>query len=294
MSRIGGKNILCAEIFARFPPAIKIYVEVFGGAGWVLFHKPPGGEIEIFNDFDSDVANLFWCVQGHKEELKNELRYALNSRELFKHILAKLGGKAQIPDIRRASLFYQCIRYSYASGLKSYGGQPHSIFRDFPLIDQAADRLQSVVIENRDCVDLIRRRDSGDTFFYLDPPYYGTEDYYNGGIGFGRADHQRLVNCLSEIQGRFLLSYNDCPEICELYSRKGWCIEQIDRMDNLAQRYEKGRRYSELLIANYDTAERARLMRAQLSLFDEGDPFEQILKERKMIYGAENIRSVDS
>lgn len=278
---------LCGFILERFPLLYKMYVEVFGGAGWVLFRKQPGREAEIFNDFDSDIVNLYRCVRGHKEELKNELRYALNSREEFEYIREQLKGRAHTPDVYRASLFYQCIRYSYASGLTSYGGQPHSIWRDFPLIDQASERLQDVVIENKDCVELIKTRGREDTFFYLDPPYFGTEDYYAKGKGFGKADHQRLADCLADIDGKFLLSYNDCPEIREIYSKPGYCIEQVSRLDNIAQRNNPGKQYSELLIANYDTTERARAARVQPTLFDLADPYEQILQERTMIYGAE-------
>lgn len=126
------------------------------------------------------------------------------------------------------------------------------MWRNFPLITEASRRLQNVVIENKDFEKLIAQYDRPNTIFYLDPPYYETEDYYED-VGFGRADHERLCNALMKIKGKFLLSYNDCPEIRELYSREGIMIESTTRLSNIAQRYDAGKQYPELLISNYDT-----------------------------------------
>ena len=85
------------------------------------------------------------------------------------------------------------------------------------------------------------------------------------------------------IKGKFLLSYNDCPEIRELYSRPGIMIESTTRLSNIAQRYDAGKQYPELLISNYDTYEEGVLAR-QLTLFDDFYEAERILKERKIIW----------
>ena len=84
------------------------------------------------------------------------------------------------------------------------------------------------------------------------------------------------------IQGKFLLSYNDCPRIRELYSLPGICIESTTRLSNIAQRYDAGKQYPELLISNYDTYAEGVLSK-QLTLFDT-DESETILKERKIIW----------
>ena len=190
--------------------------------------------------------------------------------------------KTDIPDIKRAAYFYQLIRYSYASGLDSFGGQPHPMWNNFPLIHQACERLQRVVIENKDFEKLIRQYDRPESFFYCDPPYYNTEDYYED-VGFTRKDHERLANTLCNIQGKFLLSYNDCPEIRELYSKPGITIEMTTRLSNIAQRYEAGKQYPELLISNYDTIERIN-SQIQLSFFDSLEESRRILQERKIVW----------
>lgn len=282
MSWVGGKKALRDEIVARFPMDYKRYIEVFGGGGWVLFHKNPGKDFEVYNDFNSNLVNLYRCVREHPVELKAELEFMLNSRLDFEYMKYMLHNKAVLPDIRRAAYYYALIRYSYASSVDSFGSQPHSMWKNFPLIYAASKRLQNVVIENKDCVKLINQYDRPESFFYADPPYYETENYYEGG-GFGRDDHARLADRLCTIQGKFLLSYNDCPEIRALYDRPGISIETTTRLSNIAQRYDAGRQYPELLIANYDTTERARSV-AQMTLFDEfGLTPQQILNERILV-----------
>ncbi len=269
MSWVGGKKALRDEILERMPLYYERYIEVFGGAGWVLFHKPPGNDFEVYNDFNSNLANLYRCVRNKPEQLKNELRYVLDSREDFDCIalLHKKGDFKALTDIDRASKFYQLIRYSYASGLDSFGSQPHSMWSDFPVIDMAARRLQKVVVENKDFEKLIRQYDRPVSFFYCDPPYYATEDYY-ADVGFTKEDHIRLRDTLLGISGKFLVSYNDCPEIWQLWERPDIKIERIERLNNLAQRYDGGCQYAELLISNYDTTERKNLFK-QMSFLDD-------------------------
>lgn len=277
MAWVGGKKALRDEILARFPRNYKRYIEVFGGAGWVLFHKPPGNDFEVFNDFNGNLVNLYRCVREQPEALRDELRYMLNSRLDFEYMKGMLHSQAVLPDVRRAAYYYALIRYSYATGTSTFGSQPHAMWNNFPLIESAAGRLQKVVIENKDCVKLIRQYDRPESFFYCDPPYYNADQYYEA-VSTDGFDHAGLADVLLGIKGKFLLSYNDCPEIRALYDRPGIVIEGISRLSNIAQRYENGKQYPELLISNYDTTELARSC-VQLTLFDRLDS-QEILNER--------------
>jgi DNA adenine methylase len=277
MAWVGGKKALRDEILARFPRNYKRYIEVFGGAGWVLFHKPPGNDFEVFNDFNGNLVNLYRCVREQPEALRNELRYMLNSRLDFEYMKGMLHSQAVLPDVRRAAYYYALIRYSYAAGTSTFGSQPHAMWNNFPLIESAAGRLQKVVIENKDCVKLIRQYDRPESFFYCDPPYYNADQYYEA-VSSDGFDHAGLADALLGIKGKFLLSYNDCPEIRALYDHPGIVVEGISRLSNIAQRYENGKQYPELLISNYDTTELARSC-VQLTLFDRLDS-QEILNER--------------
>ena len=280
MSWIGGKKALRDEIVIRFPLEYGRYIEVFGGGGWILFHKSPDG-FEVYNDFNPNLANLFRCVRDKPEELIGELEFTLNSRLDFKHIRNELKKPIELTDVKRAAYFYQLIRQSYASGLDSFGAQPCSMWDRFPLIRACCGRLQKVVVENKDFEQIIRQYDRPDAFFYLDPPYYEAEGCYED-TGFTIADHQRLAEALFRMQGKYLLSYNDRPKIREIYTRPGIIIEGTTRLSNIAQRYEGGAMYAELLIANYDTTEQARNF-LQLTLWDDPQNPLRVLNERKII-----------
>ena len=242
MSWIGGKKALRELIVTLFPVYYERYIEVFGGGGWVLFHKPPGNDFEVYNDFNSLLVNLYRCVRDKPQELMESLRY----------------------------WFYQLIRYSYASGLTSFGSQPHDMRSNFPLIEQAHRRLAKVVIENKDFEKLIRQYDRPASLFYLDPPYHATEGYYQniGEDGFTEADHIRLRDVLMRIEGKFLLSYNDDAFIRSLYDRPGIYLMETTRINNIKQRYDNGAQFPELIIANYDMHERRRVAPSQMNLFD--------------------------
>ena len=238
----------------------------------MLFHKDPGNDFEVYNDFNGLLVNLYRCVREKPAELMEALRYVLNAREDFDAIRAALARDSPASDVQKAAWFYQLIRYSYASGLTSFGSQPHDIRSNFPLIEQAHRRLAKVVVENKDFEKLIRQYDRPVSFFYCDPPYFETESYYKnvGEDGFTEKDHIRLRDTLIGVQGKFLLSYNDCEFIRNLYDAPGIRIDAYTRINNIKQRYDNGAQFPEILIANYDMQERGREFPTQLNLFEIG------------------------
>ncbi|MET0016678.1 MULTISPECIES: DNA adenine methylase [Eubacteriales] len=298
ISWVGGKKALRDLIYQKMPKEFGRYIEVFGGGGWVLFGRTPDAAMEVYNDFNSDLANLFRCVRDQPMAFLKELGFLplngrdeffvlrkfleqeeftdafmrqeleLAQRELtpvqFDEIKAILLERAEMNNIRRAAAFFKVIRYSYGSGCTSYGCQPFDIRKTFDLIWQGSRRLKDTVIENKDFEELIKQYDRENAFIYCDPPYYLTEGHY--AVEFRREDHFRLRDTLKGCQGKFLVSYNDCEFIRELY--QDFRIETVSRLNNLAQRYDSGCEYAEVLISNYDTGERLRDLPIQLGLFD--------------------------
>lgn len=236
----------------------------------MLFHKMQGNDFEVYNDYNGLLVNLYRCVREKPGELMESLRYCLNSREDFEFIKNTLALGSPADDVQKAAWFYQLIRYSYASGLSSFGSQPHDIRGNFPLIEQAHHRLAKVIIENKDFEKLIGQYDRPVSFFYCDPPYFETEGYYKniGEGGFTKNDHIRLRDALLRAEGKFLLSYNDCEFIRSLYDAPGIRIDAYTRINNIKQRYDNGAQFPEILIANYDMKERMNNIPSQLNLFD--------------------------
>lgn len=300
ISWVGGKKALRDLIYLRMPREYDRYIEVFGGGGWVLFGKPPDKCMEVYNDFNSNLANLFYCVKERPMALMKELSFLpFNSRDEFvtlrkflameefksehlaeeleiaAHFLKEpeageirelLSEKAKAGDVKRAAAFYKVIRYSYGSGCTSYGCQPFDIRKTFTILWEANRRLKDTVIENKDFEALIRQYDRPNAFFYCDPPYFETEGHYE--VVFRKEDHERLRDTLAAIGGKFMVSYNDCEYIRELY--RDFQIEGVTRINNLAQRYDNGSEFPEVLIANYDMNERRRSLPVQMSLFEMG------------------------
>ena len=298
ISWVGGKKALRDLIYQRMPKEFGRYIEVFGGGGWVLFGRRPDTAMEVYNDFNSDLANLFRCVRDRPMALLKELNFLpLNGRDEFfilksflekeeftneylkeeleiaeqfltdpelKEIRSLLLENARMNDVKRAAAFFKLIRYSYGSGCTSFGCQPFNIRKTFQLIWQGSRRLKDTVIENKDFEALIRQYDRENAFIYCDPPYYQTEGHY--AVEYKKEDHYRLRDTLAVCKGKWLVSYNDCEFIRELY--QDFRIESVTRLNNLAQRYDNGCEYAEVLISNYDTGERLRDMPTQLDLFD--------------------------
>lgn len=308
VSRVGNKSSILNILYAVFPLKYGRFVDVFGGSGSVLLGKPEVHPFEVYNDFDRNLVNLFHCMKERTMAVIRELGFCnLNSREDFiaikkffeygefddKYLNEELELTQRIImppqaaelqeirtrittdyDVRRAAMFLKLLRYSYSSGCKSFASQPFDIRKLFDLIKELENRMANVVVENQDFEILIKHYDREDTFFYLDPPYFFTEDMY--AVEFGRDDHVRLRDTLKNIKGRFLLSYNDCPQIRELYEE--YSMLDFTRVHTMAQRYEAGKEFKELLIGNYDLYEREKNKPQQLSLFEAND-YEKILKE---------------
>lgn len=242
---IGGKKLLRKEIVSRFPQEkISKYVEVFGGAGWVLFYKDTDSkQQEIFNDYNSELINLYRCAKYHSQELKRECNLLLNSREMFVDFKSQLkaGG---LTDIQRAARYLYLIKVSFGADKDSYGCSNKNVYYAIDMLEDISRRLQKVTIENQSYEVLIKHYDKENVLFYLDPPYYETEDYY--GDLFNKDDHEKLRDILKSIKGRFILSYNDCAYIRELY--KDFYIETVSRNHNLKSDSSK---YKEVIIRNY-------------------------------------------
>ena len=251
---VGGKQALFKTIIKRFPTDYRQrnYVEVFGGGGTMMLNKDRSVK-EVLNDRNGNLINLYRVVREQPEELKERLTYVLNSRAEFILTKEQIERGVYHDRVQWAADFYQLIKQSYAGKGATFGGNARSMWAAFPLIDAVCARLQYVVIENLDFGRIIPTQDSGSTFYYLDPPYFFTEDYYPGRI-YTEADHYRLFETIMQVKGLWLMSYNYCQETVDLYSKPGLYIERVKRINNMAQKYDPGATFDEILVSNYDTS----------------------------------------
>lgn len=243
---VGGKRQLRKQIISLFPAKVDRYIEVFGGAGWVLFGRNKHAPVEIYNDIDGNLVNLFRVTKYHCEELQRQLDFMLDSREMFCDIRSQMDADG-LTDIQRAARFFMLIKLSYGADRRSYGCMNRNVITITDYLGKVRERLSSVIIEHKPYDKLISVYDRPDALIYLDPPYLGAEKYYSN--AFTAQDHVELCDILKRIKGRFVLSYNDDARIRELY--KDFVIIETQRQNNLKQKDGKAKPYRELIIKNY-------------------------------------------
>jgi DNA adenine methylase len=218
---IGGKSKLAKTIISHCPEH-KCYVEVFAGAANVFFRKEPS-HTEVLNDINSDLITLYRVVKHHLEEFYRQLKWLLVSRDEFERL-------QQIPpetltDIQRAARYYYLAKTSFGGKVsgQSFGYAPSApprfnLMRIEEDLSAAHLRLSRVYIENLPYGEILKRYDRPYSLFYLDPPYYDSEDDYGKGL-FSKNDFIVISELLTNIAGKFILSINDVPEIRRIFSR---------------------------------------------------------------------------
>lgn len=247
---IGGKRHLARRICAILAATPHVaYAEPFVGQGGVFLRRRVRPSVEVINDLSGDVVTLFRVLQRFPHALMHELRWRPAMRAEFDRL--KAGRNEDLLDIERAArfLYLQTLAFGGKVNGRHFGtaaDSPHSfdIRRLEPRLRRLHERLAGVVIENLDWSAFIDRYDRPATLFYLDPPYWGSEDDYGAGM-FAPADFQRLADRLRAIEGLFLFSINDRPEIREMFA---WAdVEAVQTTYSIAGG-EHSRPAAELLI----------------------------------------------
>lgn len=237
---IGGKSLLAKRIISEFPTSFDRYIEVFGGGGSVLFAKDKHADLEVYNDANSDLVNLFRCMKYHRAELEREIDGYINSREVFQDLKLRLEHNVGFTDIQRAGMFFIKLKTSFGADGRTFCCHKRNLSTD--RFTEISQRLKNVVVENKDFENLIKVYDRPNALFYCDPPYHTTEKYYD--VQFTEKDHLRLKNTLDGIKGKFVLSYNDDEYIRNLY--KNYNIIEVSRNNNLSSGS-----YKELIVKNF-------------------------------------------
>ena len=247
---LGGKSQLARTIIDLMP-AHKTYVEVFGGAGWVLFKKTPS-EVECINDINDDLVNLYRVLKFHFDAFLQEFEHTLFARTQFDEYRKNSGQT----DIQRAAAFYYLLRGAFGcklDGTFSYSRDRHSRLKLGEQLkehlQQIHERLQAVTIENASYDYVIKRLDGDETLFYLDPPYWNCENMYGKGI-WAKEDFYKLKEQLDAISGKFILSLNDTPEVRELFKGYNMTTKKINWSINAKASQEK-HNGNELIIYNF-------------------------------------------
>lgn len=238
----GGKYYMANDIIELFPKH-ELYVEVFGGAGHILFKKEPS-PIEVYNDIDSGLVSFFRILRDENKanQLKIKLDLTPYSREEFYH--CRDTWREEQDEIEKARKWYVAVMQSFSTNFstwshsksKSRKGMAQSVSQFLGKIEQdlpnAVDRLKTVQVENMDFRKLITKYDGKDTLFYLDPPYiHNTRKMtYTYSYEMDDKDHKELVEILLNIKGKAILSGYD-NLIYDKLTENGWKKISIGQFD---------------------------------------------------------------
>lgn len=248
---LGGKRNLAKRITAILDATPhSAYAEPFVGMGGIFLRRSMRPKCEVINDLGRDIANLFRILQRHYPQFLDCLRFQLTTRAEFERLVATR--PETLTDLERAARFLYLQRTAFGGKVS---GQHFGVATDRParfnlttlepMLEDVHARLAGVTIECLDYAEFIRRYDGPGTLFYLDPPYWGSENDY-GKAMFERADFERLADQLAAIKGRFLLSINDVPEIREVFA--GFDMLEVQTTYTINKSKDRPKR-GELLVA---------------------------------------------
>lgn len=271
----GGKSYLAKKIIGLMPPRCKNpnapdetdpgwlhYVEPYFGMGAVLLANNPEGISEVANDLNGDLSNFWQVLQGVKTwiEFQRRVQSTPFSREEY-----ELAARGNFGDyIDRAVNFFVHCRQSLAGRMDGFTGITRTRTRRGMNAEVSAwltaieglpavhERLKRVLILNRQAIEVIKKEDGPRTLYYLDPPYLHETRSTTGEYKHEMTNehHRELLEVLSGLKARFLLSGYESNLYSEYADLNGWACETFDLPNNSAGGKEKERR-TECLWRNY-------------------------------------------
>ena len=278
LSYIGGKSKIGKWIVDYYPQDMEVYLETFGGMFWCFFNmdlsRYPNLKQVIYNDFNPLNYNLFRCVQN-----PSELQRAIDSIPVqqlgventpdefrlkfieYQTQIFNEGFKCVAPDYETAAKYVYVVTQVFSGSkpetssfidLKGKYRSKYLSFRDkLSKPDWVEHFLRITTVRNSDFQEVIEEFDSKNTYIYLDPPYWKTENYYSN-HDFDRQDHERLANVLNNVSGKFSLSYYDFELLHDWFPEDNFRWERKNFAKAAsAKKGVKQNLGEELLILNY-------------------------------------------
>jgi DNA adenine methylase len=251
----GGKFLLANWIIAHFPPH-RTYTEVFGGGGSVLLKKPRSYS-EVYNDKWDTVVNVFRVLRDPVTAAR--LEQLLELTPFARTEFAECGEdnielqtdpveKARMTILRSFAGFGSAsTNAKHSTGFRSNsnrsGTTPAQDWRNYPQhIKSFVERLQGVVIENRDYKDVLQQHDADTTLHFMDPPYvHSTRNMRRGNAAyfheFSDQDHIDMAKEVEQLKGIVII----CGYESELYDElfgKWYKVRRKALADGASERVE--------------------------------------------------------
>lgn len=216
----GGKYSHLDFILPHIPQDARHFCDAYGGSAAVLINRPPA-PVETYNDIDSELVNFFAMLRNQGSQLIKAISLTPFAREELVQACTYEPGLTALERARRFYVRARQTRTGLAQTssegrwahcvLTSRAGMAGAVSRWLGAVEglpEIVQRLQRVQIENAPALDIIRRYDTTDTVFYLDPPYVHSARGDKAAYAYEMDDgeHEALAAALAGIQGRAVLS----------------------------------------------------------------------------------------
>lgn len=257
---VGGKSRMRKTIIELLPKH-SCYVEVFGGAAWVLFGKPVS-DVEILNDIDQELINFFRVIRERPDDFIDSFDLELVSRAEFERLSAL--DTHSLNALERAHRFYYLIMAGWGGELNyprfqtsiSDGGHGNRLIGALKTLRERIDpihtRLKTVIIENLSWQACVDRYDRTGCVMYLDPPYPGNGvNYYHNMRDW--KDHEQLAHRLKQTKCQWILSSYESTKMRGLFDLADYHFTPILSASGMKTAKDNSERVinNEVLITNF-------------------------------------------
>jgi DNA adenine methylase len=251
----GGKQHLAEKIVPLITRHV-LYAEPFTGGAAIFFAKHPS-EVEVLNDTNGELINLYRTIQQNYDLLYDEIKVTLHSRQLHRHAWVVYNNPDMFSEVKRAWATWVLCCQTFSSMID--GGWGYDItgntmnqklqnkIEQFTV--RLARRIQNCQLECIDALQIIKSRDHENSFFYCDPPYFNSDcGHYDG---YSEQDFENLLALLAKIKGRFLLSAYPSAVLARYIKQHGWAEMAIVQPIAVNAKSRKQKLKTEMLVANY-------------------------------------------
>ncbi len=260
ISYYGGKQKLVTTILPLIP-GHNLYCEPFVGGAAIFFSKQPS-LVEVINDTNKELINFYCMLQNRFVELQKMVAVTLHSRTLHRDAHVVYEYPHLFDEIKRAWAVWVLSTQSFSAmldGSFGYDKKDNTTTKKITnkrnqFTVEYAERLQNVQVECADALYIIGSRDTVDTFFYIDPPYYNSDcGHYNG---YTEQDFENLLIRLTTIKGTFILSSYPSELLKQYTKAHSWQNLAIESGVSVNSKSGYLKRKVEMITANYELKKR--------------------------------------
>lgn len=263
----GGKQKMSKMLVGMLWKERAGYIEPFFGGGAVFFAKEQE-KFEVINDINDNVINFYEVMQRDFDALNERVQSSLYSESLYTLAHNVYFNPCLFDKVTCAWAFWYLSKTSFGGDMMAgfsyskcgilYGSRGLRYCRD--AFYEYKTRLDGITIRNMDAIDCIKTYDNKGAFFYIDPPYVGAQQGHY--CGYKQEDFNVLLDVLSGLQGKFLLSSYHNDVLDAKIAECGWHAMQVCNANHSSAK-DAGVRKSkkiEWITSNYEYDKSATLL----------------------------------